>query len=163
MRPLLASLHTIIRVADWVHERVNYQGGRLAIAVLFEMVPGLLLVEVPASELPGLGAMERSAGCARIAVVRDLPGPVKRITIAHEIGHALLHEGHILNRRIGQTSPRDVRERQADLFAETLLAPAWAIARLEDQSARNVAATFDVPLEVARRRLRVMRTLRKIL
>jgi Zn-dependent peptidase ImmA (M78 family) len=65
----------------------------------------------------------------------------RKFTIAHELGHYLLHEaatvhlderkpGYIVQRRDGKSSTgEDVFEREANLFAAELLMPAKALAR----------------------------------
>ncbi|MGZ5118770.1 MAG: ImmA/IrrE family metallo-endopeptidase [Burkholderiales bacterium] len=71
----------------------------------------------------------------------------RKFTIAHELGHYLLHEaatvhldqrkpGFIVQRRDGKSSTgEDVFEREANLFAAELLMPAKALAKdLRDQA-----------------------------
>ncbi len=71
----------------------------------------------------------------------------RKFTIAHELGHYLLHEaatvhlderkpGYVVQRRDGKSSTgEDVFEREANLFAAELLMPAKAIAKdLRDQA-----------------------------
>jgi Zn-dependent peptidase ImmA (M78 family) len=71
-----------------------------------------------------------------ISVDLNLSDPVKRYTIAHELGHVLLHE-KVLQLRIMPTGrrvapdPKDkLIEKQADMFAANLLMPRWAVTRV---------------------------------
>ena len=88
-----------------------------------------------------------------------------RFAIAHEIGHALLHEGHLGNElpRCEGLSGR-VRDRQANLFASELLAPTWALEMafpalgehprpwnaITGEMVRGVALAFGISLIAAR-------------
>lgn len=61
-----------------------------------------------------------------VLVSREFPEDVQNFTIAHELGHALLHKGLVLHRDRGldgSASNRDFREIQADKFATYFLMP----------------------------------------
>lgn len=61
-----------------------------------------------------------------VLVSQEFPEDVQNFTIAHELGHALLHKGLVLHRDRGldgSTSNRDFREIQADKFATYFLMP----------------------------------------
>ena len=71
-----------------------------------------------------------------ISVDLKLSEPVKRFTIAHELGHVLLHEDVMQlriapsRRRVTLDPEEKLIEKQADIFAANLLMPKWAIKRV---------------------------------
>jgi hypothetical protein len=73
------------------------------------------------------GMIDRTEGM--VCVARNLPPEQRRFTLAHEIGHLVLHPKHInlhRDRPIGQHRPHSRRpwyEREADVFAAELLMP----------------------------------------
>jgi len=81
-----------------------------------------------------------------------------RFTIAHEIGHFLLHSGRVVSERGGATNRATARlEHEADLFAAELLMPEHLMrqAVLEDGAdARRLADRFDVSAQAMSLRLR---------
>jgi hypothetical protein len=81
-----------------------------------------------------------------------------RFTIAHEIGHFLLHEGHAVAERGGAAGGATARlEREADQFAAELLMPEHLVrqAVLEDGAdARRLADRFEVSAQAMSVRLR---------
>jgi len=82
----------------------------------------------------------------------------RRFTIAHEIGHFLLHPQHTVSERGGPTNQASARrEHEADEFAAELLMPDHLVrqAVLEDGAdARRLADRFDVSTQAMSRRLR---------
>jgi len=92
----------------------------------------------------------------------ELRGPARerrlRFTIAHEIGHFLLHPERAVAERGGATSVATARfEREADQFAAELLMPAPFVrqAVLEDGlDVDRLADRFEVSLGAMRQRLR---------
>ncbi len=105
----------------------------------------------------------------KIRVSTRLDAPGRLVAIAHELGHHHLHEdpclrdGHGLYRsgraetlqgaRVEGYSPRQLKEVQADLFADELLCPsAWLRTRLaEGPSPSEVAVELGLPLDLVRR------------
>lgn len=81
-----------------------------------------------------------------------------RFTIAHEIGHFLLHPGRAISERGGTTNQATARlEREADQFAAELLMPEHLVrqALLDDGAdARRLADRFDVSAQAMSLRLR---------
>jgi len=81
-----------------------------------------------------------------------------RFTIAHEIGHFLLHEGRAVAERGGAANRATARlEREADQFAAELLMPEPLVrqAALEDGAdARRLADRFEVSAQAMSLRLR---------
>ena len=81
-----------------------------------------------------------------------------RFTIAHEIGHFLLHPGRAVTERGGATNRATARlEHEADQFAAELLMPEHLVrqAVLEDGAdARRLADRFDVSAQAMSLRLR---------
>jgi hypothetical protein len=92
----------------------------------------------------------------------ELRGPTHerrlRFTIAHEIGHFLLHGEHAIAERGGATNLATARhEREADQFAAELLMPAELVrqAVLEDGlDVERLADRFEVSVAAMRQRLR---------
>jgi hypothetical protein len=78
-----------------------------------------------------------------------------RMTIAHELGHAVMHEGPPMARATGARGRSallwiksfESAEHQAKIFASALLIPDWAAAEL--QSAAEISTQFGVSLEAA--------------
>ncbi len=128
---LLHCSYSIVSVVDQIHRRLGYSGGKLELAQMFDEFPGFSLAPVSKNALPrhALAAMVRRGGIATIAFDPEQDRRRLRFSIAHEIGHALLHAGHLREFRIPQRSrnPESVRERQANYFAGELLAPPWAV------------------------------------
>jgi IrrE N-terminal-like domain len=81
-----------------------------------------------------------------------------RFTIAHEIGHFVLHKERALSERGGPTSQHTARlEREADQFAAELLMPEHLVrqAALEHGAdPRRLADRFDVSVQAMNIRLR---------
>ena len=81
-----------------------------------------------------------------------------RFTIAHEIGHFLLHQDRAVTERGGATNRATARfEHEADQFAAELLMPEHLVrqAVLEDGAdARRLADRFDVSAQAMSLRLR---------
>ena len=81
-----------------------------------------------------------------------------RFTIAHEIGHFLLHPGRAMSERGGATNQSTARlEREADQFAAELLMPEHLVrqAVLDDGAdVRRLADRFDVSTKAMSLRLR---------
>ena len=73
------------------------------------------------------GVIDRSA--KRISISRRLPYNTQRFTAAHELGHALLHEGALMHRdrpidgSNKMRGPREAMEIEADKFASYFLMP----------------------------------------
>ena len=88
------------------------------------------------------------------------PVEVSRFAIAHELGHFFL--GHDLTHTRYQnakgfgTKPK--AERQADMFALRLLAPACIIKELDLHTAEDIAKYCNIPLSAAQDRARRMKT-----
>lgn len=63
----------------------------------------------------------------KVEISRRFAPAIRNFTAAHELGHAVLHEGSGLHRDRGldgaSTGPRDPREAEADLFASYFLLP----------------------------------------
>lgn len=165
---LLPHASTIVSTVDWIHRQVDYRGGRLALGALIRSAPGFLVAVVPAHRLPpgSHAVMRRSGGVVQILVNEASPRDHQRHSIAHEVGHAVLHSGLLPRARLpakGRTP--EVEEAQADYFATTLLAPLWAVekhipvrlrqstAQVSDQFVRRVAGAFEVPEALARAQL----------
>lgn len=91
----------------------------------------------------------------------------KNFTLAHELGHFKLHEDvktdiftmHQLETLMSRQEDQDPKEREADLFAASLLMPKKFVESLWEATNKDVdsiSKIFGVPVEVARFRLRTL-------
>lgn len=85
-----------------------------------------------------------------ILVSRNKPVPRQRFTAAHELGHILLGhvgQGQLVNR---EPSPADNPiEREANVFASRLLAPACVLWGIGVQSAGDIMELCDISRQAA--------------
>ena len=83
-----------------------------------------------------------------------------RFVTAHELGHIFLgHEYRTLERRFAFTGHKIALEREADMFAMRLLAPAFALHEMRLLSPRDIEAVCGIPFCQAVERARRMETL----
>ena len=82
------------------------------------------------------------------------PAVRQRFTIAHEIGHAVLHKGkNLVDYRMNIDTPRDLCEIEANNFAAELLMPAeffGPVWESRDEDVQRVATHFGVSTDAAR-------------
>lgn len=94
-----------------------------AMAIGYELENSEYLGDYTAREKVA-GVIDRVA--KRIRVSNQYPPAVRRFTVAHELGHALMHDGMTMHRDHpldGSFVSRDTVEREADKFATYLLMP----------------------------------------
>ena len=85
-----------------------------------------------------------------------------RVIVAHELGHIFLgHEHKYGGRRFGFSGIPTKSEREADLFAMRLLAPACILHELSLLDPDGIAALCGIPHELAEERAKRMVTLEK--
>jgi len=110
---------------------------------------------------PGPTTANTVAGVRRVFVDGSKPLPLRRVEIAHEIGHALLHTG-----RQSQLPDllRGKQERGSDCFGMDSLVPGYLLRdSLRDapegrgQCEQYIAELYCVPLPFAARRLDLLR------
>jgi Zn-dependent peptidase ImmA (M78 family) len=97
----------------------------------------------------------------RIVVNRDTSGARQIFTIAHELGHYILHRAYtespdyrIMLRRNTYADEKPEEEREADAFAAHLLVPDAMLKRYRDiATVRELARAFGVSEDVIRNRL----------
>lgn len=77
-----------------------------------------------------------------IYLSRDCPEEMRSFVIAHEIGHAVLHDVEISHYGIPKRG--DKGEEEADYFALRLLDPDWDITEVEGYSSDEVATMLGV-------------------
>ena len=77
-----------------------------------------------------------------IYLSRDCPDEMRSFVIAHEIGHAVLHDVEI--RHYGISKRGDKEEEEADYFALRLLDPDWDMTEVEGYSSDEVATMLGV-------------------
>lgn len=101
-------------------------------------------------------------GCFRIIIDDRQIVTRRRFTIAHELGHIVL--GHVLvDTPQGRTfdSSKSETERQANVFASRLLAPACILWGINAQTAEQIASICNISYEAAIIRSERMEVLRK--
>lgn len=95
-----------------------------------------------------------------ILVSRNKPVPRQRFTAAHELGHILLGhvgKGRLVNR---EPSPTDnPMEREANVFASRLLAPACVLWGCGVRSAEDIMTLCDISRQAAEFRWQRLQTL----
>jgi Zn-dependent peptidase ImmA (M78 family) len=127
------------------------------------------------------GVLVREPGRAVIGVESNQPETRQRFTIAHELGHFLLHEGdqvHVdrqfrLNYRSAKSSTaEDVEEIEANAFAAAILMPERLLRvdagrlqfDIEDEEAvRELAIRYNVSTQAMAIRLLNMVSMRRVL
>lgn len=78
------------------------------------------------------------------------PSARQRFSVAHEIGHIILHKpdcATVYNREISQSD--DPKETEANVFASRLLAPLCVLHFLNVQSAKQIAEICDISMTAA--------------
>ncbi len=146
---LLPHCTTISATVDTIHRRLRHPGGKLSLADVVSEYPGFEVVAVDRSELPpgASAALIQRGGIATLAIDPREPRKRLRFSLAHEIGHAMLHTGHVREFRLvstKQASPA-VLERQADHFAAELLVPMWALDLAVPERYRRGSVPFTPP------------------
>lgn len=113
--------------------------------VPIDVIAMQLGVPVQATHSTWSGAVKSDADRARIWVRATDPRVRRRFTIAHELGHLLLHpEGQEFR---DETFSGNPRETEANRFAAQLLMPDWMLEPLLKNSrtdAAELAVLFDV-------------------
>ena len=106
------------------------------------------------------GATIRYRGNWFIIYDDTLSNSEARMVIAHELGHILLgHEYKFEKHRFGSTSRKLRCEREADMFAVRLLAPACVLHELGVFSAEELSSICEIPLDCAAARAARLREL----
>lgn len=84
----------------------------------------------------------------------------QRFTVAHELGHCLLHDGKGLYNR--EPSPNDNPiEQEANVFASRLLAPACVLWGMNVTTPEQIADICNISIQSAEFRMERMKTLYK--
>ncbi|MCL4672435.1 MAG: ImmA/IrrE family metallo-endopeptidase [Sphingomonadaceae bacterium] len=154
-------------IANAVREHLGIRsGGRIAMQPILEfalddLVEGAYYDIVNDAELGGAEGMTRgtepvillSASCYMRLGRSDNRA---RMTVAHELGHLLLHSGrHVFHFEEPLNDPRFDPEWQADEFAAALLMPREAFSQMK--TVQQAMATFGVSKAAAIRRARVIK------
>ena len=85
-----------------------------------------------------------------------------RFVTAHELGHIFLgHDYRVGERRFAFSGRKISLEREADMFAVRLLAPAFVLHELGATSPEEIAELCQLPIDQARERAYRMQTLEK--
>lgn len=118
---------------------------------------GVHLHKVP--QLGYDGALTSTTSEAHIWVDSSRPGVRQRFTIAHELGHLMLHPLGTTFRDINSTNSFNKQESQANRFAADLLMPEWMVRAYlsSTESPEALASVFDVSAQAMTIRLNAMR------
>jgi Zn-dependent peptidase ImmA (M78 family) len=122
-----------------INEKIEREAERLLSQLDMTAVPtpiedvadllGLRISRAPSVEFSGL--LLRKDGMALIGVNSSEAPARQRFTIAHEIGHFILHpqkDAFVdFRKTLSSGDARDPRERQADMFAAAILMPRRAL------------------------------------
>lgn len=94
----------------------------------------------------------------RIVYDETLPMDEARLVIAHELGHILLgHEYKYSEHRFNTFDGHKLKsEREADMFAVRILAPACILHELSATTPNEIAALCNIPLKTAKARAKRM-------
>ncbi len=113
-----------------------------------EAIARWLGVQIEKRSNPGWdGAADTTKGRAIVWVNSSTAPTRQRFTLAHELGHALLHEEGVLFRDATFAPAGNRKERDANDFAAALLIPLWMlepIVMARRHSTTDLAALFDV-------------------
>lgn len=89
------------------------------------------------------GFFYKKCRCMRIIVNSQLPEVVRRIIIAHELGHSILHKNYVLQgfKEFAMFDETSTMEKEANLFAAELL--------LDDYEVQEAVKNYNSFLEMA--------------
>jgi Zn-dependent peptidase ImmA (M78 family) len=99
------------------------------------------------------GVLVRDASGSVIGVQKIQSDTRKRFTIAHELGHLMLHDGELIHvdrsfranfRKEAAKEPRDVEEIEANAFAANLLMPKEMIERVLGSRALDLEDATEI-------------------
>jgi hypothetical protein len=105
------------------------------------------------------GAMEVEGNSATIMVERSDVRVRQRFTMAHELGHVLLHRDE-MSFRDADFTPFTMKEQQANNFAAELLMPAWMVrprVGIWGADVKRLAGVFDVSTTAMTFRLKTLK------
>lgn len=82
----------------------------------------------------------------------------QRFTVAHELGHILLHDGHCIYNREPSENDNPI-EQEANVFASRLLAPACVLWGLGVTNAQQISDICNISMQAAEFRMKRMNEL----
>ncbi len=109
------------------------------------------------------GMICASGGRVVVAVDAELPESIVRVTLAHLLGHAVLHRKRIMSGKVyeeSENSSQGAAEREADVFAAELLITDDEIISLRDggMSEGQIVSSFGTMRETVLHKLFSMRS-----
>jgi len=163
----------IRNLVDKILRGHGVQGPQVPVVTIAKSLGIEIQSDSVSDDLSGFLVRTTNAGKAVIGVNRDHSKARKRFTIAHELGHYLLHEGELVHfdaERPGfrvnlrSDSSSGEMEREANLFAAEILMPARFLERdtriqrmdlFEDKAGilKNVADDYGVSVQALTYRL----------
>lgn len=158
-RSEIRDVTTKIRVAFGIHDIPHFPILHALENILPQIIPEAVFEVVEADQMPGIYAEATPANFS-IRVSQDVymractDNPRDRFTLAHELGHLVLHAGNRLQR---MASPMNVKiyqdpEWQANAFAGELLIPLNIYKNLGNP--KNACAIFGVSKKALQAQLR---------
>ena len=156
-------IYASCRDAAW-RAQIDFRINRLPIKVLavtrqagISVIKNSAVNELRKNEY---GATIRYRGSWFIVYDDNLPHDEARMVIAHELGHILLgHQYRFSDHRFGDAGKKLRCEREADMFAERLLAPACILHELGITETEPLAKTCEIPYRIAAKRSKRMKEL----
>ena len=130
MKPLRARYNKIEGLVGGLLRKYEVDGPAVPIDDIARGEGATIVIKQFNNEISGL--LLRNGDSAIIAVEKDQPRARRRFTVAHELGHLLLHQGKELRVdtkfRVNLRSPKsstaeDVEEIESNAFAAALLMP----------------------------------------
>lgn len=156
-------IERIEREAEQLLERVGIAQIPIPIDEIVRSL-GIRVSRAPSQDFSGL--IIRKDGHALIGVNSNEPLVRQRFTVAHELGHFVLHPQQDafvdFRKETKRGEPRDPKERHADMFAAALLMPRKSLLRdfkrlakdgYSDEVADTLARQYNVSADAMRYRL----------
>lgn len=109
-----------------------------------------------AADVDWAGQIDSDSTTAICTVRAADPLVRKRFTVAHELGHLMMHRLGRRHRDLNLRAGRDLEERQANAFAADLLMPSWLLGPMTEQFGGDVprlASIFHVSQDAMMYRL----------
>ena len=136
-----------LKVAKGIYQKYSYLGYPLDIEEVATL-EGCEIVEWPFS-----GKVKEAKRGHWIGLAKNLEIPERRFLIAHALAHEFLHCGNQLSFHDPFNHYRNQQEKEADECAAHILIPEDELAKLGSASVWEIAEEFDVPEEIARKRI----------
>jgi Zn-dependent peptidase ImmA (M78 family) len=151
MTPLRPRYARIDRLVNELLSRAEMKGPPIPVEAIAEMAGATIHLEQFEEDVSGV--LIRGDSHCVIGVQKMHSEGRRRFTIAHELGHLLLHDGKPIRvdkafrvnwRKDSSSKPRDVEEIEANAFAAKLLMPTDMIEQAHGESSFEVEDETEV-------------------